>query len=294
VKDVFSVQDEVVRTIVAILAAHVNKAEIERTQLKPPTAWQAYDYYMRAADTYASYTSLFKVEELYETRRLKHALLIDPHYARAYSLLALSHATAYLIPLDGDFLRPGALDRAHQLARKAVQLDPNLPQAHVSLGFVLAHKMDQHEASVAEFEAISLNPNLSEWRFARTLVFAGEPARAIQVIERNMRLDPFYQPLAPAWLGLAYYMLERYAEALPPLRECASRAPNLWFGHLCLAATYAQLGRLQEARAESAEVLRVQPTYSIDNTQRKWSIFKFPKDADHFYDGLRKAGLPER
>jgi adenylate cyclase len=90
VKDVFSVQDEVVRTIIAILAAHVNKAEIERTQLKPPTAWQAYDYYMRTADTYASYTSLFKVEELYETRRLlKHAL--------AYSLPPLFHATAYLL-----------------------------------------------------------------------------------------------------------------------------------------------------------------------------------------------------
>jgi hypothetical protein len=67
------------------------------------------------------------------------------------------------------------------------------------------------------------------------------------VIEGNMRLDPFYPPLATAWLGLAHYMLKRYAEALPPLRECTSRAPNLWFGHLCLAVIYAQLGRLQEA-----------------------------------------------
>jgi adenylate cyclase len=181
------------------------------------------------------------------------------------------------------------------LTRKAVQLDPNLPQAHVSLGFVLGHKLDQHEASVAEFKkAISLNLNLSEWRFARTLVFAGEPARAIQVIERNMRLGPFYQPLVTAWLGLAYYMLERYAEALPPLRESVSRAPHLFIGHVFLAATYAQLGRLQEASAELAEVLRAQPTYTIDNTQRTWSIFKFPKDAEHFFDGLRKAGLPER
>ena len=59
-KDVFAVQDEVARTIVTILAAHLNKAEAERTLLKPPATWQAYDYYMRAADTYASFIGIFK------------------------------------------------------------------------------------------------------------------------------------------------------------------------------------------------------------------------------------------
>jgi TolB-like protein len=54
-EDVFAVQDEVARTIVSILAAHVNKAEIERTLNKPPATWQAYDYYLRAADAHASY-----------------------------------------------------------------------------------------------------------------------------------------------------------------------------------------------------------------------------------------------
>ena len=59
-EDVFAVQDEVARTIVAILAAHVNKAEIERTLSKPPAAWQAYDYYLQAGDMLPSYWSSFK------------------------------------------------------------------------------------------------------------------------------------------------------------------------------------------------------------------------------------------
>jgi adenylate cyclase len=96
------------------------------------------------------------------------------------------------------------------------------------------------------------------------------------------------------WLDAAYYILKRYAEALPLLRECISRAPNMRTAHVWLAATYAQLGQLEEARAEVAEVLRIEPRYSIDDTERRLFSFKFPKDADHLFDGLRKAGLPER
>ena len=105
--DVFAVQDEVARTIVAILAAHVNKAEIERTLNKAPETWQAYDYYLRAADTHASFLSSFKAAELYEVRRLlEQSLAIDPNYARAYARLAGTHLMPWLIALDGDYLNP--------------------------------------------------------------------------------------------------------------------------------------------------------------------------------------------
>ena len=68
---------------------------------------------------------------------------------------------------------------------------------------------------------------------------------------------------------------------------------TLRFGHFWLAATYAQLGQLEEARAEAAEVLRLQPNYTIAGTTRRVVGFKDPKDDKHFFDGLRKAGLPE-
>ena len=53
------------------------------------------------------------------------------------------------------------------------------------------------------------------------------------------------------------------------------------------------IGQLEDARAEAAEVLRIDPKYTIDGTQRRLSVFKRPEDAEHFFDGLRKAGLPE-
>jgi adenylate cyclase len=280
--------------IVTLLAAHVNKAEAECTLNKPPATWHAYDYYMRAADVFSSFRTSLDVEQLYESRRLlERSISMDPNYARAYGMLSWSHVFAWIMALDADFLNPATLARAHELARRAVQLDQTLPLAHAHLGCVLTW-LRQSDAAIAEVErAAALNPNFTDSRFATALIFAGEPERAIEVIKAHMRLDPFYMPLVPAWLGVAHYMLKRYSEAVPPLRECVSRAPNLRTGHQWLAATYGQLGRLDDARAEAAEVLRIQPTYTINGTQTQLSVFKKAQDTAHFFDGLRKAGLPE-
>ena len=295
-KDVFVVQDEVSRAIVAILVAHVNKAEAERTLLKPPATWQAHDLVMRASGIYsAMWSSSFKVADLYEQRRLlERSISLDPNYARAYAMLSFAHLFAWVHPVDEDCLSPAALERAHRLARKAVQLDPNLPIAHAQLGQVLTFE-GQHEQSIAEFEkAIALNPNFTDWQFGNTLLRAGQPARATHLTEQHMRYDPFYSPWAPGQLGLARYLLKEYLQALPPLRELTSRAPDMRQGHVWLAANLAQLGQLDEARAEAAEVLRLDPKYTIDGTQRRLALFKRPEDAEHLFDGLRKAGLPER
>jgi adenylate cyclase len=292
--DVFAVQDEVARTIVAILAAHVNKAEAERTLLKPPVVWQAYDLYMRAVATFASFLSSRKTTDLYEVRRLlEDALSSDRSYSRAYALLSRTWMFAYLSALDGNFLNSDALDQSYQLARKSVQLDPNLPLAHAQLGGVLLYK-GQHDASVAAFErAITLNPNFNDFPFIATLVYSGAPTRAIEFGETLMRRDPFYPPLAAGWSGFARYFLKQYSQALPLLQECVLRAPDFRAGHTWLAATYAQLGQQKAARAEAAEILRLEPAYTVDGTGRKLGVFKFPEDAEHYFDGLRKAGLPD-
>ena len=72
----------------------------------------------------------------------------------------------------------------------------------------------------------------------------------------------------PGWLGFAYYMQREYTEAVPLLRECVSRAPNFRGGHFWLAATYARLEKLAEARAEAAEVLCTQLVASAHS--RSW------------------------
>ena len=107
-----------------------------------------------------------------------------------------------------------------------------------------------------------------------------------------MRLDPFYLPRVPSLLGFAYYLLGRYADALAQLQTAAPRAPDHGHCRRYLAATYAQLGQLDKAREETAEALRIDPWFTIDQAIFA-KICKRPEDGERFNDGLRKAGFPK-
>jgi adenylate cyclase len=292
-RDAFAIQDEVVRAIVATLAAHVNRAETERVLLKPPAAWEAYEYYLRGVEAFFLHVTRRTKASLYDTQRLlEQSLAIDPNYARAAAMLSWTHLHCYLQPFDGDYLSPGALDRALELAQAGVYLDPRLPQARAQLGYVLLFK-HQHDAAMAEFErAFALNPNLIDFRFATALTYAGDPARAIEVLEAIVRLDPF--PPSPTFgqMGFANYTRKRYGDAVHWCRECISRQPSQQWPHVTLACAYAQSGQLEEARAAAAVVLRLNSGFTIESAKLT-RVYKDPKDLEHYIDGMRKAGLPQ-
>ena len=160
------------------------------------------------------------------------------------------------------------------------------------MGYVLCHR-GMGGAAVAQFErAIELNPNFTDWRFVVVLVFAGQAERAIEVAKAHLRVDPFALPMARGFLGLAYLMLRNYSEALEPLREFVSQSPNHRHGRIWLAAAYAHVGQLGEARAQAAQILRLDPHFVAAGTFRKMTTFWLPEDVEHVIHGLRKAGLP--
>jgi len=285
-KDVFAVQDEVVRTIVAILAAHVIKAEAERTLLKPHATWEAYDYYLRGAEAFASGLSQLPTASIYEARKcLERSIAIDPNYARAFAILVRTYMYTYVEPRDADYLNPAALERAGALARTAVQLDPNLPLARGVLGAALIFKRQHAEALVEYERALALNPNYVDYGFGLCLVFDGQPARAIETMQASMRLDPHRNATRLAYMGNAHYMLGLYADAVAPLRESALRMPNLRITHLWLAAVYAQLRQVVEARAAVAEVFRIEPGFTIE----RWKCTAAYKEARRRGAPLRRA-----
>jgi tetratricopeptide (TPR) repeat protein len=202
---------------------------------------------------------------LYDARRLfEQSLAIDLDYARTAAALSETHLLAYVEPYDSDYLSPAALDCALELAETAVRLDARLPQARAQLGAVL-HFKGQHVAAIAEFErAFALNPNFVDHRYAYVLTCTGAPEKAIELLEASVRLDPFAPPIySSGFMGVANYMLKRYSEAVRWFRECALRLPNMQLPHLWLASAYAQLGQLEEAWEEAAEVLRINPGLTI-------------------------------
>lgn len=223
---------------------------------------------MRALTPFNGFYASYSESDLYEARNfLEQAVLIDPQYGRVYAMLSSTYLSSWIHPLDDDYLNPAAIARAHQLARRAVETGPNLPIAHEHLGLALAF-MGRHDESIATFErAAALNTNFVSGRFGLALVYAGEPARAIRVLAAYGRLDPFY-PASPAgFLGFACHMLKKYDDAMAPLVECTSRAPNFRAGHCWLAANYARLGELGAARSAIAEVSRLSPKFTIEQTE---------------------------
>jgi adenylate cyclase len=289
-EDLFAVQDEVARAIVAALAAHVTKAEAERVLLKPPARWEAYDYVLRAAGVYPVRQQIGVGEA---RRLLERSLTLDPNYARAYTLLSWTYAYAYLEPIDHEYLSAAALERAYDLAKRAVQLDPLLPHARAQLGWVLLFK-GEHEDSLAEFaQASTLNPNYVDHRLALALAYAGDPQRAIDVLRANAERDPFHPFIGFAFLGHAQYMLCQYREAAVTLRRSITRAPNIRILPLWLSAACARLGHIAEARVQAAEVLRLEPEFTISRWKRT-APYRYPEHAEHLFEALRKAGLPDR
>ena len=247
---------------------------------------------MRAAETYATFHRAMQVAAIYETRRLlDQCFAMEPGYARAHALYSRTKISTWTLKLDDDHLNPLALEEAHRCAEKAVQLDANLPEAHAQLGYVLC--LAGLPDGVAQFErAEELNPNFTDYRYSAVLMSAGQAERAIEVAKANLRADPFALPIARGYLGLAYVFLRRYAEAIPPLRDFVAQSPNHRPGRVWLAVAYAHLGQLDNARAQAAHVLRLDPDFIAARTFRRMSTHWRSEDVDHFVGGLRKAGLP--
>ena len=104
-------------------------------------SWQAYDYYLRAAETYASFHRAMEAAALYKTRQLlEQCLAMEAGYARAHVLHSATKVSSWTLSFDDDHLNPAALESALQWAEKAVPLSPNLPQAHAQVGHVLCFR----------------------------------------------------------------------------------------------------------------------------------------------------------
>lgn len=291
IKDIFAVQDEVARNVASILVVHVSKAEIERTLLKPPASWRAYDYFLRAADVYADFHRLMQAPAIHEARcLLDQCLAMEPGYARAHVLYSEIKISTWSLTLDDDHLNPAAIENAHWWAERAVQLDPNLPEAHAQLSYVRA--LARMPDALAPFErAMQLNPNFNDRRCITTLTSIGQPERAINVAKAHLRVDPFALPIARGSLGLAYVMLRRYSEALEPLTEFVSQSPNHRPGRVWLTVAYAHLGRIEDAQVQTGHVLRLDPDFLAAETFRKLTTIWPTGVVEDFVAGLRMAGL---
>ncbi|MBI3800572.1 MAG: tetratricopeptide repeat protein, partial [Deltaproteobacteria bacterium] len=289
--EIFTLQDEIRQKIVFALRVKLTPEEQERFQRAPTNNLEAYDYYLRGLDALLRGWNEMKKELLAQARQMfEKAIELDPQYAGAYARLSWTYLLDWFYGWNRD--RAQTVERAFELAQRAVALDDSLSLPHQVLGRVSVWRK-QHEQAITEGErAITLDPNEAEGYVAlgTTLVFAGRTEEGVGLVEKAMRLNPHYPPNYLNLLGFAYRTAGRYEEAIGPLKKALALSPNLLPAHLNLAACYAELGRLEEAQAEVAAAQKLNPRLSLE-AARQNSPYKNPADLERFLDGLRKAGL---
>jgi serine/threonine protein kinase/Flp pilus assembly protein TadD len=206
-KDVFEVQDEIARSISQALRIKLSPQEekaIARKQTENP---QAYDYYLRGRQ----YFHQFRRKSFdYARQMFARAIVIDPQYARAYAGVADCCSCIYMYWDSSE----DNLNEAEAASRKALELDPELAEAHTAGGLAFALKKNFDQAA-KEFEAaIHLNPKLYEayYFYARTSFQRGDLTKAVELYEQASRINPDdYQ--AVSLLVAVYHSLGRHAEA---------------------------------------------------------------------------------
>jgi adenylate cyclase len=292
-EDIFAVQDEVVEKIVASLTLTLTEDEQEHLARDTTGDLEAYDLAKRGWWYYHQLTQ----ETNKQARQLfEMAIDRDPRYADAYAGLGLTYYEEWAQQWSQD---PKILERAYDLATEAVNLNDSRVAAHTLLSHVYLRKGEYEQAVIEQERAIDLDPNDADgYRdLAEALIFAGRPEEAIEHIEKAMSLNPHYPVTYPFTLGFAYVGLafkdgspEYYERAIAAEQEAISINPNFTGSHLILAYIFNETGREEEARAQIAQALSINPQLSLASL-RESVPFKDPAVSEAFLDALRDAGL---
>ena len=291
-EDVFAVQDEITRSIIGAIAPGIVAAEIQRTHGKKTEELGQWERVMRAH----WHVQRFTRDDFNDAIDLiDEVLQSDPTNTMALADLAYNWHMGGLFGWTKEPLSV-AMERMGEAARRAVAADDQEAAAQTTLA-VYELFTNQHDDAIRRLHrAIELDPNSS---FARgylgaALSFAGEPDRSLAVLQEAMRLsprDPFLW-IFHATAGDAEFNLGHFDAAIGEYRKALETGQREFAIYMNLAAAYAQAGQLEEARVETAEVLRINPAFTIESWKRI-VVFKDSKDLEHYVDGLRKAGLPD-
>jgi len=221
-------------------------------------------------------------------RRLAaEALALDPRSSEAYATLAYAHFWDHWFGPPKS--REDSTMQGIAMAKKAIALDDS-PRGHATLGLLYLNKRDYDKAVEETERAASMDPGfLTE--YGNTLMAAGRYPEAIGAFEKVLRLNPV-KPRSMCLNGLAtaYKSMGKYEEAVRICKRLLQAQPDHFLGNLNLTATYSMMGRMEDARAQAAEVLRLDPKFSVERWE-KTSRFKNPDDVRRSADALRKAGL---
>jgi TolB-like protein len=281
-EDVFDLQDKVAVSVAGVIEPTLQAAETARSANRPTNDLTAYDLYLRAYAIAFSSGGLL-AEAL---RLLDQAIERDPHYGPALALAATAGSRNVSNGQSKDWRADSR--RCTDLARRGLQVAGDDPGVLANAAFALAYFGEDIGAMMALVDrALALNPSFARgWLVSGFLrLWAGQLDPAIDHIEASSRLSPRARVgRGSIVIGAAHFLSRRFNEALPSLLLAIQEDPSYANAYRFLAACYAHMGRLDDAREVITQLRAITPVV-IPNA----SFLRNPEDRELLLSGLRLA-----
>jgi adenylate cyclase len=288
-KDLFALQDEITLKILKAVDVKLT-GFVYSGGGKYFTGPNGLNCYLKMQEAMGHYLRMTKEDTEASRRISEEALELCPENPLLYVNLGWVYFFDFV---TGNTKSPRkTLEKGLELGRKALAIDDSVSPAH-SLMSALYSIKGEHEKAIAEGEqAVALVPNgwVALGNLATSLTYAGRPEEAIPVFEKAIRLNPLSPVFYHSYLAEALRMAGHFEESVSAYKKAIQLAPDNYIFHSGLVVTYSLMGRDQEARAEAAEVLRLNPKFSVDFFI-KTSRFKDQSETDKIVTAWRKAGL---
>jgi len=287
-KDIFAIQDDVTMKVLTSLRVKLTEGESAHTFSRGTKNLEAYLKLLQAYEQ----NSVFNKEGQTRSRQFaEEAVTLDPGYGQAYSQLAIALSAEVNL---GVYDNPQkVLERAYGLAEKAVALDDSSAAPHMALGILsIMYKKDWDKAIAEGQRAIAVEPGSAHGYgvLAMFLTYAGRYEDSMFYYKKALRLSPRPHPVWSFMGAWSYTAMGQYEEAIRILKRIAEKQPDQLYAHTMLAVAYVLSSREDDARKEAAEVLRIDPAFSVE---RFFGTLPYKDQAEvgRRKDALRKAGL---
>ena len=289
--DLFALQDDITMKVIGAVRV---KLEGLGTSMwtKYYRGSQGLDCFLKFQDAIGRIQRMTVADTNYARQIAEEGLVTCQEGPAFYRLSAIVHLTDHMLGSSKD--PQESISKAEEFLLKALAIDDKNADTLGNLSQVHTRKKEYDKAIAAAERAVTLDPG-SSWalyRYAIALNFSGRPEQAIPLFEKAIRLNPLGPSAFYYDFGIALRDTGKMDEAVATFKKSVERAPNWYWPHAHLAVTYSIMGMDQEARAEAAEVLRINPRFSIE-----WVAKNTAYDQARMikvYNAMRKAGLPDQ
>jgi adenylate cyclase len=288
--DLFQVQDEISRRVAYSLTRQLNKAELERGQRERSSNPDSVDLILRARalggthpDSYAARLKL-----------CEQAVQLDARNTDAWAGIAIIKASVVVI---GWSKTPAEdLRSAMAASERALAINPHNPAAVSARGRIFLAQRNFAAALEAFEHAVELNPSHPDYRqlAGMAMIVLGRAEEALESLNEAIRLSPRDLQIADYYMGMgmAYWELERYPEALQWLERSRAQNSGIEGTSFLLASTYLRIGEPEKANAAVRDVLQTKPDWTTKVVESSYPLQSASLVA--LVDDLRKAGLPDK